>query len=306
DAKAPVAVLGLEAGTVAAYALPGQRFTFYEADPALKRLVADTDKYFSYISDARKRGADIQIRIGNRPEKVQEDKDRKYALILVDQAESFPHPTDVFTREAVQLYFDRMAEDGILALHISNRELKLEPVVSAIARDLKLTGRIWDDDAEKRPGKVASSWVVLARKPEHLGSLYSPLGDLVFRAPVEAGDARPALAMDAQLWQGLATNYELAVYTSARLRTLYRALNEAEDPGLAWLDWALKKYADVCDPDGAQRLRAINEALAKDGLFTDLDDALMGTARSPKSSRLFIYGDWIRAKLREPAGTPEK
>lgn len=176
DAKAPVGILGMNAGTEACYALPGQKFTFYETDPAIKRLVADTDKYFTYISDARKRGAEIDIRIGNRREKLKEDKDHKFALILVDQAELYPVAKEVFSKEAVQLYFDRLTDEGIVALQISNKYVNLEPMFARLAEELKLEARIWTDNAERgKPGKTASSWVVLAKHQKTLGTLALPL-----------------------------------------------------------------------------------------------------------------------------------
>lgn len=176
DAKATVGILSLGAGTEAAYAIPGQTITYYESDPALKRLVADSDKYFTFIADARKRGAIIDIRIGKPREKLAEDKERKYPLLIVDvAAESFPIPREIMTREAVELYFDRMTEDGILALHISNKYIMLEPMIARMAQDLKLEARLWSDNQERgRPGKTASSWVVLARSEKALGTLALP------------------------------------------------------------------------------------------------------------------------------------
>ena len=151
DAKAPVAVLGMTAGTQAAYALRGQKMTFYEADPVVKKLVADTDEYFTYITDARKRGAEIEVRMGDRRAKLKEDKDRKYALIFVDIAESFPIPTDVFTKEAIQEYFDRLTEDGLVALHVSNKYLRLEPMIAQNRGGTKTDGA----DLERRRGTVS-------------------------------------------------------------------------------------------------------------------------------------------------------
>jgi hypothetical protein len=180
DAKAPVAVMGMTAGEEACYALRGQKMTFYESDPVIVKLVADTDKYFSYISDARKRGAEIEVRIGTRRAKLKEDKDRKYALIVVDVAESFPVPTDIFTKEAVQEYFDRLTDDGMVILHISNKYLRLEPMFAKMAEELKLTARLWNDDEGGQHGKTASSWLVLARSREALGDrLCSPISDLM-------------------------------------------------------------------------------------------------------------------------------
>lgn len=171
DAKAPVAMVGLGTGSVSCYALPEQKLVFYEIDPAVKALVADSDRYFTYVRDARNRGADLVIRMGDARLKLKEDVDARYALLFVDAFSSDAIPVHLLTREAVQLYMDRLTEDGILALHISNKYVALEPVVAAIARDLGLEARIWNDSSERHIGKTASSWVMLARRKEYLGTL---------------------------------------------------------------------------------------------------------------------------------------
>jgi hypothetical protein len=174
DAKAPVAMVGLGTGSVSCYALPGQKLVFYEIDPAVKSLVADSDRFFTYVRDARNRGAEVDIRLGDARLKLKEDVDARYALLFVDAFSSDAIPVHLITREAVQLYMDRLTEDGILALHISNKYVALEPVVAAIAQDLGLEARIWNDSSERHIGKTASSWVVLARNLRNLGTLGLP------------------------------------------------------------------------------------------------------------------------------------
>lgn len=198
DAKADVGVLGMKAGTEACYALPAQTLTFYETDPAIKRLVADTDKYFTYVSDARNRGATINIKIGDRRTELKADKERKFALLLVDLYDSTKHPPDLLTTEAVRLYFDRMTDNGILAIHISSKEVRFEPMLARIAEDLKLAVRVWYDDDYRFPGKNASTWMVLAKGEKALGSLALP----VTRQQREYGsDFRPAeLHPDVPAW----------------------------------------------------------------------------------------------------------
>ena len=171
DAKAHVAMVGLGTGSVSCYALPGQKLTFYEIDPAVKHLVADTDKYFTYVSDARRRGADLDFRMGDARLKLRDDADRKYALLLIDAFSSDAIPVHLLTKQAVELYLDRLTPDGILALHISNKYVRLDPVVAKIAAELRLTAYVWKDSSESRPGKTASSWVVLARDKATLGVL---------------------------------------------------------------------------------------------------------------------------------------
>ncbi|AMV24675.1 hypothetical protein VT84_09790 [Gemmata sp. SH-PL17] len=180
DARAHVAMVGLGTGSVSCYALKDQKLTFYEIDPTVKRLVADTDQYFTYVKDAERRGAALDFRLGDARLKLKEDTDRKYALLLVDAFSSDSIPVHLLTTEAVRLYVDRLTDDGILALHISNKYVKLEPVVAAIAKELGLVARVWSDDAEGLPGKTGSGWVALARKPEDLGAkIGSPLAELV-------------------------------------------------------------------------------------------------------------------------------
>jgi spermidine synthase len=167
-------MVGLGTGSVSCYALPGQKLVFYEIDPAVKALVADSDRFFTYVRDARNRGADVVIRMGDARLKLKEDVDARYALLFVDAFSSDAIPVHLITREAVQLYMDRLTEDGILALHISNKYVALEPVVAAIAQDLGLEARIWNDSSERHIGKTASSWVVLARNRQTLGTLALP------------------------------------------------------------------------------------------------------------------------------------
>jgi hypothetical protein len=175
DAAAPVGVVGLFAGTPAAYALPGQRMTFYSAHPELRDLIETTDRYFTFVPDARKRGARLEFRYGPVRKALAADADRRFALLLVEMVEEGYDPGDRLTLEAVRLYLDRVTPDGIVALHTSNKRFDLEPVIERIARELKLVSRVWDDDSESRPGKTASSWVVLSRTSAALGVFARPL-----------------------------------------------------------------------------------------------------------------------------------
>ena len=202
DRRADVAMVGLGTGSASCYALgpakPGdpefnptgenrpQWLTFYEIDHAVKNLVFDIDKYFTFVKDAERRGAKVTIQMGDARLKLQQDTDRRYALLMVDAFSSDAIPVHLLTREAVQMYMERLTDDGLLALHISNKFVKLEPVAAAIVAELNkteqlkdMTALVWNDDGEKRPGKTASSWVVLAKDKKTLGGLYSPLGELV-------------------------------------------------------------------------------------------------------------------------------
>jgi hypothetical protein len=174
QAKARTAVIGLGVGDLAGYAERGQEFTFYEIDPGVVRIARDR-RYFSFLADAEARGADVRVVVGDGRLAMQREEQRRFGMIVLDAFSDDAIPAHLLTREAFRLYLDRLEEDGLLALHVSNEHLNLEPIVAALARDQKLTALIQVDTdvpaEERQRGKSPSTWVVLARQPQHLGPL---------------------------------------------------------------------------------------------------------------------------------------
>jgi spermidine synthase len=173
-AKRTVAVIGLGAGSLAGYADNGQTFTFYELDPAVPP-VAEDPRYFTFLRDARQRGAVVNIVLGDARISMQSAAAGEYELIVLDAFSGDAIPVHLLTREAMELYLDKLKDGGLLALHITNGYLDLEPVIADLASSLKLAGRIQAeveisaDDAARC--KVASTWVVLARQESDLSRL---------------------------------------------------------------------------------------------------------------------------------------
>jgi spermidine synthase len=174
DPSRPLGVIGLGTGTMACYALPGQRLTFYDIDAAVRDISYTTDRYFTFVADARKRGAEIDLVLGDARVTMERQNladNEKYGLLVVDAFSSDAIPIHLITREALRIYLDKLRPDGIVAFHISNRYLKLEPVLANLAKAEGLTALIQHDDRRGYLGKTASTWVVIARQPEHLSRL---------------------------------------------------------------------------------------------------------------------------------------
>jgi hypothetical protein len=171
-----MAVVGLGTGTLAAYARPGDRVTFYEID-RLVRDIAFDPAYFTYATDARNRAVTVRLELGDariRMEVVKRDRpEERYDVILVDAFSSDAIPVHLLTREALQLYFDLLGPRGIVALHISNRYLRLEPVVAALAEDGRYARLVEHGGTGDIRGGVEASWAILARRPEDFGELAS-------------------------------------------------------------------------------------------------------------------------------------
>jgi SAM-dependent methyltransferase len=170
-----VAVIGLGTGTMAAYARPGDHYTFYEIDRAVKALSFDQSRYFSYVTDAKGRGAEVDIVLGDARLSLDRERDsgRKFDLIVVDAFSSDAIPVHLLTREALRVYRARLKEDGVVVFHTSNRYLRLEPVVANVAGAEGMAALMMSDDAgTKTLGKVGSTWVAVAHREEDLGALH--------------------------------------------------------------------------------------------------------------------------------------
>ncbi len=168
--RAKIGAIGLGSGAMAAYGTAGQQWTFYEIDPVVMSIASDP-RYFSYLSDSE---ASWEIVLGDGRLSIESAESGAYDLIIVDAYGSDAIPVHTITREAVEVYIDHLATGGLLAFHISNIYIDLEPVLGNIARSLGYATLIRTDDAispeEQRKGRSASIWVVLATGRENLAS----------------------------------------------------------------------------------------------------------------------------------------
>jgi hypothetical protein len=180
----PLGVIGLGGGTLAAYALPGQKVDFYEIDPLVRDLALGPDSPFTFVADARSRGARPALRLGDARLVMEREPlapaDR-YGILVVDAFSSDAIPVHLMTRESLRLYLERLRDDGVLCFHISNQYLHLRPVLANLAAAEGLTGKAWLDldpristNDPRVMAKLASEWVVLARRPEQLERLGTP------------------------------------------------------------------------------------------------------------------------------------
>ncbi|WP_165228218.1 spermidine synthase [Aquisphaera insulae] len=184
-------IVGLGAGTLACYARPDESWTFHEIDPAVP-VIAGNAEYFTYLSDARSRGASIDIVLGDARLRLREAAEAGYRVLVLDAFSSDAVPVHLLTREAIRLYLTKLDPHGLLVFNISNRYLDLDPLMALQAADAGLVCRIrYDvkiDDAERRAGKQPSIWAVMARSDSDLGPI---VGDERWRAPTPRAGARP-------------------------------------------------------------------------------------------------------------------
>ena len=166
--------VGLGVGTLAAYGRPGDEFVFYEIDPAVER-VARRD--FTFLADSQ---ATLRIVSGDARLSLQREAPRGYGVLAIDAFSGNALPLHLLTVEAFAAYTRHVADDGILAINVSNKFFDLLPFVQAAA-----TAQGWR--AMLAVDGLMSDWVVLARDVERLRQ--APLGKAL--VPLEATSVAP-------------------------------------------------------------------------------------------------------------------
>jgi len=169
---ARAAIIGLGTGSIACYSEPGERWTFYEIDPAVERIARDP-RLFTYL---RACPGEFDVVIGDARLRLSRAADRRYGLIMADAFSSDAVPVHLITREALALYRSKLREHGIVAFNVSNSYVDLEPVLGNLARDAGMACVAQEDRESGEDGipeTDASDWVVMARRTRDLGAVAS-------------------------------------------------------------------------------------------------------------------------------------
>ncbi|MBI5612965.1 MAG: hypothetical protein HY942_07865 [Gammaproteobacteria bacterium] len=159
-----VAVIGLGTGTLAAYGRRGDEFRFYEINPDVLRLAYGADATFTYLNATP---AAVSVALGDARLSLEREAlrglHRDFDLLAIDAFSSDSIPVHLLTREAFDVYLDRLADNGVLAIHISNRYVNLRPVIRRLAEEFGLDFTLIDSTEKVSNDEYSSDWVLLTR-----------------------------------------------------------------------------------------------------------------------------------------------
>jgi hypothetical protein len=154
-----VGVIGLGTGTIASYGRPGDYYRFYDINPLVIRIART---WFSYVNDCK---AQLDIVLGDARLSLEREPSQRFDVLAVDAFSGDSIPFHLLTVEAFQLYFGHLNSDGVLAVHISNKFLNLQPVVHGIAAFLHKDDGIIDTEDDDSSGVFGSTWVLVTSRP---------------------------------------------------------------------------------------------------------------------------------------------
>jgi spermidine synthase len=170
---------------LASYGRPGDTCDFIEINPGVIDLAR---QHFSFLKAS---AAEVQCIVGDGRLVLQRQTTEPYDLIVLDAFSSDSVPAHLLTQEAMELYRRRLAEQGVLVIHVTNRHLRLPPVVHRLAAEAGWKSALLRAPLDVEAHALASQWMVIA-------DAANPIWNAA--ALVDAKSPAPEVWADAPLW----------------------------------------------------------------------------------------------------------
>lgn len=151
-----VGVIGLGAGTMAAYGRDGDEMRFYEINPLVEGLARGL---FTYVRESRAR---VTVVEGDARVSLAHEAAQGFDVLVVDAFSGDAIPVHLLTVEALREYRRHMAPGGVIAFHISNQYLDLAPVLGQLAKAEGMEARMVDSAEHADRGEFRARWVLLS------------------------------------------------------------------------------------------------------------------------------------------------
>jgi len=174
-----IGVVGLGAGTLAAYPQTGDYLHMYEINPEVLRLAS---KWFTYLTNCQGK---LEMTLGDARLALETEPPQNYDLLVLDAFNSDAPPVHLLTKEAFTIYERHMKTNGMIAVNVSNRRINLDPVIANIAREFHYKMVVVDNPTpHDKPWIASASWALLAREDSGEKILNSSAIQLASRPPL--------------------------------------------------------------------------------------------------------------------------
>jgi spermidine synthase len=162
DRPRNIGVVGLGAGTLAAYGKAGDRMRFYEINPLVLPIA---QHLFTYL---RESGAQISFADGDARISLTSEAPQNFDVLVIDAFSGDAIPIHLLTTQAMAIYRRQLASGGVLAFHVSNQYLDLTPEIAALAAASDMEARVVDTPPQEARGEYRATWVLVTNNTAFL------------------------------------------------------------------------------------------------------------------------------------------
>jgi spermidine synthase len=150
-----IGIIGLGAGTLAAYGQQGDSFRFYELNPNVEPIARNL---FTYLRDSP---AQTTVVPGDARTSLTNEQPQRFDVLVVDAFSGDAIPLHLLTTQAIAVYRRHLAPGGILAFHVSNQYVELAPEIALLAADAHLHSACIESAANPAQGAYRASWILV-------------------------------------------------------------------------------------------------------------------------------------------------
>jgi hypothetical protein len=198
-------IVGLGVGTIASYGRAQDFVRYYEIDPAVARI-AGANGYFSFLEDSP---ASVEVVLGDARLELEKEQTagtrQDFDILIVDAFSSDSIPTHLMTAEAFEVYRQALSDDGLIAVHCTNRHLALRNVISRVGHEVGLRSLQVSTQRAPHHQSQDGEWIFLSPRPEALKrialglrALHTQLG--LTPPSFSASLVEPAALANVSLW----------------------------------------------------------------------------------------------------------
>jgi len=162
DRARRIGVVGLGAGTLAAYGRVGDQMRFYEINPAVRPIA---ENMFTYLRDS---AATISFAEGDARASLAAESAQSFDVLVIDAFSGDAIPLHLLTVQALAIYRKHLAPGGVLAFHVSNRYVDLAPELAELAGGAGMEAREVTNEKDDSVGAWKSTWVLLTTNRDFL------------------------------------------------------------------------------------------------------------------------------------------
>ena len=225
-----IGVVGLGAGTLAAYPKAGDFLHLYEINPEVLRLAT---KWFTYLTNCQGK---IEMTLGDARLALETEPPQEFDLLVLDAFNSDAPPVHLLTKEAFNIYERHLKPHGMLAVNVSNKRINLDPILANIAREFHYKLVVVDNPApHEKPWIMSASWALLAREETGEKIINSAAIQLASRPPLTNSVSVPLWTDDfASLFQILRSDATAQVdptFTDAQCQLAFQRFQQGDVAG---------------------------------------------------------------------------
>jgi tetratricopeptide (TPR) repeat protein len=164
--KRRIGVVGLGTGTLAAYMRAGDRLRFYEINPEVDKIA---EQFFTFLKSC---AGQVEVVLGDARLSLENEPPQDFDLLALDAFNGDAIPIHLLTREAFAVYQRHTKTNGVIAVHVSNLSVNLEPVVANLAQEFGYGAEVVEQPASiEAAGVLPSTWILLSREPNFIKAI---------------------------------------------------------------------------------------------------------------------------------------